>query len=95
MGERHMPSIFPECDRLKQLYDKCFANFFQHFINSEHTFSEENNPCDPLHKAYRNCVEKSLSDGKLYDIDIKELERTVLNTENDQVKKYQQQRQQN
>ncbi|KAJ1369392.1 hypothetical protein KIN20_030834 [Parelaphostrongylus tenuis] len=34
MGERRMASIFPECDHLKQDYDKCFTDFFQKFISS-------------------------------------------------------------
>ncbi|VDM64187.1 unnamed protein product [Angiostrongylus costaricensis] len=58
MGDRRMPSIFPECDQLKQDYDKCFTDFFQKFIASSYRHSYTVNPCDRLHRIYRDCVEQ-------------------------------------
>lgn len=79
-----MPSIFPECDKLKQDYDKCFTQFFEKFISAE--ISATANPCDRLHETYRYCIEKNLEKNKIYDIDLNELRRDVLNTENDLLK---------
>uniref|UniRef100_A0A0R3RPT4 Mediator of RNA polymerase II transcription subunit 10 n=1 Tax=Elaeophora elaphi TaxID=1147741 RepID=A0A0R3RPT4_9BILA len=56
MTERYMPSIFPECDKLKQIYDKCFSDFFEKFISTE--ASAVSNPCGRLHETYRHCIEK-------------------------------------
>uniref|UniRef100_A0A1I7YGB2 CHCH domain-containing protein n=1 Tax=Steinernema glaseri TaxID=37863 RepID=A0A1I7YGB2_9BILA len=83
MGERYMPSIFTECDQLKQTYDRCFTDFFQRYISgsNEHRM----NPCEQLHRAYKDCVEKNLVQNKLYEIDIEELRKEVLNTERDRL----------
>ncbi|ETN84836.1 hypothetical protein NECAME_06640 [Necator americanus] len=58
MGDRRMASIFPECDQLKQNYDKCFTEFFQKFIAPNYRHKYAINPCDRLHQAYRECVEQ-------------------------------------
>lgn len=84
-----MPSIFPECDQLKQIYDKCFTSFFQKFISPDYSPSSVSNPCEQLHEDYRKCVEQHLENNKLYDIDLEELRKEVLNTENDRLKSQQ------
>ncbi|VDK79913.1 unnamed protein product [Litomosoides sigmodontis] len=76
MTERYMPSIFPECDKLKQIYDKCFSDFFEKFISTE-TLAVSN-PCGRLHETYRNCIEKNLEANKIYDIDLNELRKDVI-----------------
>ncbi|VDP17007.1 unnamed protein product, partial [Onchocerca flexuosa] len=92
-----MPSIFPECDKLKQVrraflghnillqaYDSCFSDFFEKFISAEK--SADSNPCGYLHGIYRNCIEKNLEKNKIYDIDLNELRKEVLNTTEDLLK---------
>uniref|UniRef100_A0AAF5PVZ8 Uncharacterized protein n=1 Tax=Wuchereria bancrofti TaxID=6293 RepID=A0AAF5PVZ8_WUCBA len=84
MTERYMPSIFPECDKLKQAYEMCFSDFFEKFISAETlTIS---NPCGRLHETYRYCIEKNLEKNKIYDIDLNELRKDVLNTKDDLLK---------
>ncbi|CAI4222460.1 unnamed protein product [Auanema sp. JU1783] len=58
MSDRHMPSIFSECDKLKQIYDKCFTEFFQKFISPNYRHQYAVNPCDRLQQVYRDCVEE-------------------------------------
>lgn len=53
-----MSSIFPECDNLKQAYDKCFTAFFQQYINTEQRYRSLENPCQELLKGYKKCVEE-------------------------------------
>ncbi|TMS35889.1 hypothetical protein L596_003181 [Steinernema carpocapsae] len=83
MGERYMPSIFTECDQLKQTYDRCFTEFFQRYVsgNAEH----RTNPCENLHRLYKDCVEKNLIQNKLYEIDLEELRKEFLNTDKDKL----------
>lgn len=88
MGERYMPSIFPECDQLKQVYDRCFTNFFQRYISSDNS-SSNSNPCDRHYETYRRCVEERLQSGNLYDIDQEELRKRVLNTDQDRLREHQ------
>ncbi|KHN86460.1 Uncharacterized protein T09A5.7 [Toxocara canis] len=89
MAERHMPSIFPECDQLKQVYDRCFTNFFEHFISPEYSQNSNANPCEQIYESYRRCVEKRLTESQLYDIDLEELRRRVLNTDDDRLRDHQ------
>uniref|UniRef100_A0A914DZJ3 Uncharacterized protein n=1 Tax=Acrobeloides nanus TaxID=290746 RepID=A0A914DZJ3_9BILA len=77
MGDRYMPSIFSECNALKQNYDKCFTTFFQKYINPEYRHKAANNPCEDLHTAYRECVEKHIELYKPYDVEIEELRKEV------------------
>ncbi|KAH7727172.1 Protein T09A5.7 [Aphelenchoides avenae] len=78
-----MPSIFPECDKLKQVYDRCFTNFFQQYINPDYRHVSAQNPCEQLHVAYRQCVEKNLETHRPFEIDLDELRKEYLNSEND------------
>uniref|UniRef100_A0AC34Q771 COX assembly mitochondrial protein n=1 Tax=Panagrolaimus sp. JU765 TaxID=591449 RepID=A0AC34Q771_9BILA len=55
--DRYMPSIFTDCDELKQVYDKCFTNFFQKFISPDYRHRHAYNPCERLFEAYKDCVE--------------------------------------
>jgi len=75
-----MPSIFPECDKLKQAYDKCFTNFFQQFINPDYRHDRAQNPCKELHDVYKECVERNLALHKPYDVDFDELRKEVLSS---------------
>jgi len=84
-----MPSIFPECDKLKQVYDKCFTEFFQQYISPHYRHSTAYNPCQKLHTVYRECVEKNLAEKRPYEIDLEELRKEVLFTENDRLQKQQ------
>uniref|UniRef100_A0A915PSL0 GCK domain-containing protein n=1 Tax=Setaria digitata TaxID=48799 RepID=A0A915PSL0_9BILA len=84
MTDRYMPSIFPECDKFKQVYDKCFTDFFEKFISTEKP--AVSNPCSRLHETYRHCIEKNLEKNKIYDIDLNELRKDVLNTGDDLLK---------
>jgi hypothetical protein len=83
MSERYMPSIFPECDELKQIYDKCFTQFFQKFISPDYRHKHASNPCERLHEVYRDCVERRLEKNRPFEIDLEELRKEYLNTEND------------
>ncbi|GMR37349.1 hypothetical protein PMAYCL1PPCAC_07544, partial [Pristionchus mayeri] len=91
-SERHMPSIFPECDQLKQIYDKCFTEFFQKYIapNFRHQYAV--NPCERLHEVYKECVEESLQKKRPFDIDLEEVRKDVLNTEADRLRKVQEEK---
>ncbi|EPB66028.1 hypothetical protein ANCCEY_14886 [Ancylostoma ceylanicum] len=66
-----MASIFPECDQLKQNYDKCFTEFFQKFIAPNYRHKYAVNPCDRLHQAYRECVEQELDQMRNQFADVK------------------------
>ncbi|VDN02071.1 unnamed protein product, partial [Thelazia callipaeda] len=66
---------------LLQAFDKCFTDFFERFIVSEVPITS--NPCSRLHETYRQCIEKNLENSRLYDIDLSELRKDVLNTEDD------------
>uniref|UniRef100_A0A914HXP4 Mediator of RNA polymerase II transcription subunit 10 n=1 Tax=Globodera rostochiensis TaxID=31243 RepID=A0A914HXP4_GLORO len=76
-GERYMPSIFVECDSLKQDYDKCFLSFFQTFVKEDARHERTINPCQQLHNAYRECLDKNLKLHKPYDIDLDDLRKEV------------------
>lgn len=82
-----MPSIFPECDQLKQIYDKCFTEFFQKFVTPNFRHQYAVNPCERLHGAYSECVKDRLEQTKLYDIDLEEVRRDILNSNSDRLKK--------
>uniref|UniRef100_A0AC34F001 Uncharacterized protein n=1 Tax=Panagrolaimus sp. ES5 TaxID=591445 RepID=A0AC34F001_9BILA len=71
MSERYMPSIFPECDELKQ------------FISPDYRHKHASNPCERLHEVYRDCVERKLEKNRPFEIDLEELRKEYLNTEND------------
>ncbi|CAD5211474.1 unnamed protein product [Bursaphelenchus okinawaensis] len=71
-SERYMPSIFPECDKLKEGYDKCFTTFFQQYVNSEYRHRSLENPCQDLFKRYKSCVEEGLKRDKPFEIDLEE-----------------------
>ncbi|KAE9415532.1 hypothetical protein Angca_004375, partial [Angiostrongylus cantonensis] len=86
MGDRRMPSIFPECDQLKQDYDKCFTDFFQKFIASSYRHNYTVNPCDRLHRVYRDCVEQRLAADRPFEIDVAEVQKEFLNTEGDKLR---------
>jgi hypothetical protein len=72
MSQRYLPSIFPECDKSKQVtliaiffnklgfkaYDKCFTAFFQNYLNSDTGYRVHRNPCEELFAVYQDCVEK-------------------------------------
>jgi len=83
-----MPSVISECDQLKQVYDRCFTDYFQHFISPGTVFFRNSNPCERVHAVYRECLEKGLAEKRLYDIDLDELRREVLNTEFDRSKSH-------
>ncbi|CAJ0586813.1 unnamed protein product, partial [Mesorhabditis spiculigera] len=86
MSERQMPSIFSDCDELKQVYDKCFTDFFQKFIMPNFRHQYAINPCERLHEAYSECVKERLDKSKLYDIDLDELRKEVLGTAEEKLK---------
>ncbi|KAK6737366.1 hypothetical protein RB195_019832 [Necator americanus] len=86
MGDRRMASIFPECDQLKQNYDKCFTEFFQKFIAPNYRHKYAINPCDRLHQAYRECVEQKLATDRPFEIDLSEVQKEFLNTEGDKLR---------
>ncbi|CAD6191411.1 unnamed protein product [Caenorhabditis auriculariae] len=90
MGERHMSSIFPECDQLKQIYDKCFTEFFQRFISPNYRHSYASNPCDRLLEVYQHCVEERLEKNKPFEIDLEEIRKEYLNSPEDDLKDRQQ-----
>ena len=81
-SDRYMPSIFPQCDKYKQAYDKCFTNFFQKYISPDYRHESAKNPCQELQSVYRNCVEKNLAEHRPYEIDLEELRKEVLISEN-------------
>ncbi|CAJ0950705.1 unnamed protein product, partial [Mesorhabditis belari] len=91
MSDRQMPSIFHECDELKQVYDKCFSEFFQKFITPNYRHQYAVNPCERLHEAYNDCVKERLEKTKIYDIDLDELRKEVIGSEEDKLKHQQQQ----
>lgn len=86
-SDRSMPSIFPECNELKQAYDKCFTNFFQQFISSESQPNSLRNPCERLHKIYKECLDRNLAKYKPYDVDLEELRSEVLTSLSEQTPK--------
>ncbi|GMT16994.1 hypothetical protein PFISCL1PPCAC_8291 [Pristionchus fissidentatus] len=92
MSERHMPSIFPECDQFKQLYDKCFTDFFQKFITPNFRHQYAVNPCERLHEVYRECVQEGLQKKRPFDIDLDEVRKEVLNTDSDKLKTVQEEK---
>ncbi|CAI2342288.1 unnamed protein product [Caenorhabditis sp. 36 PRJEB53466] len=71
MSDRHMSSIFPECDQLKQIYDK-----HQYAVN----------PCERLHDVYKRCVEERLATQRPFEIDLNEIRKEYLNTDDDKLK---------
>jgi len=75
---RFMPSIFVECNELKQAYDNCFTNFFQQYISPNYQHNKAKNPCEELHKKYKQCLDKNLTLHKPYDIDLDKLREEVL-----------------
>jgi hypothetical protein len=83
MSDRYMPSIFTECDKLKQVYDRCFTNFFQQYLSPNFRHISAQNPCEQLHLAYRDCVESNLEKHRPFEIDLDELRKEVLNTDKD------------
>ncbi|KAI1718389.1 transcription factor subunit med10 of mediator complex domain-containing protein [Ditylenchus destructor] len=89
MSDRYMPSIFSECDKFKQAYDKCFTNFFQQYIHPDYNHKAAQNPCEHLHTIYRECLEKNLAEHRPYEIDLEELRKEVLFTEKDRLQKEQ------
>lgn len=86
MSERYMPSIFTECDQLKQHYDKCFTEFFQKFITPNYRHQYSINPCERLHEAYKECVNEGLKNKRPFDLDLDEVRKEVLNTEQDHLR---------
>lgn len=93
-SERYMPSVFPECDKLKQSYDKCFTVFFQQYVNSDHRIRNLENPCEDLLKVYKRCVDEVRSPGldltfqrlkhhRPFDIDLEEVQKEILNSRTD------------
>ncbi|CAD5215827.1 unnamed protein product [Bursaphelenchus xylophilus] len=69
-----MPSIFSECNKLKEGYDKCFTTFFQQYVNSEYRHRTLQNPCKYLFKLYKDCVEEGLKREKPFEIDLEEMD---------------------
>ena len=86
MEDRRMPSIFPECDALKQNYDKCFTEFFQKFIAPNYRHRYADNPCERLHEAYKDCVEQRLKEKRPFEIDLNEIRKEYLSSEEDKLK---------
>ncbi|CAL2032746.1 unnamed protein product [Caenorhabditis brenneri] len=86
MSDRHMSSIFPECDQLKQIYDKCFTEFFQKFITPNYRHQYAVNPCERLHEVYKRCVEERLATQRPFEIDLNEIRKEYLNTDDDKLK---------
>ncbi|VDM28907.1 unnamed protein product [Toxocara canis] len=72
-----------------KVYDRCFTNFFEHFISPEYSQNSNANPCEQIYESYRRCVEKRLTESQLYDIDLEELRRRVLNTDDDRLRDHQ------
>ena len=70
-----MNSVGANCTELKQEYDACFNVWFStRFLKGN--YSEE--MCAPLLKVYTQCVKEAIKEQK---IDMKEIEKNVLNTE--------------
>lgn len=69
-----MNSIAKECDELKRTYEECFnAWFTDHFLKGRNQ-----DACSQFFRDYQSCVKKAIKDRK---IDLCELDKNVLNTE--------------
>lgn len=86
MSDRQMPSIFPECDKLKQIYDKCFTEFFQKFISPNYRHQHAVNPCERLHQVYRECVDERLTSDRPFEVDLNEIRKDYIDSEDDKFK---------
>ncbi|XP_076337227.1 uncharacterized protein LOC143239706 isoform X1 [Tachypleus tridentatus] len=73
----NMNSIGEECNKLKHEYDACFNKWFaEKFLKGE-----TNDECFSLFRKYQDCVKKAVEAQK---IDLWELEKDVLGTEQEQ-----------
>lgn len=57
-----MDSIVPECTELKQIYEKCFNEWFTEFLKDGRSTSPT--PCDKLFKDYQQCCQPKLQEIK-------------------------------
>ncbi|KAL3275437.1 hypothetical protein HHI36_020198 [Cryptolaemus montrouzieri] len=70
-----MNSISEACTDLKREYDACFNLWFSdHFLKGNY----DDSMCATLLKTYQQCVKKAM---KEQNIDIYEVQRNLLNTE--------------
>ena len=69
-----MNSISPECQQLKDDYDKCFNIWFSDkFLKGSKT-----DDCAGLFKTYQTCVKKALADK---GINVEQVEKDVMGTD--------------
>ncbi|EFX69007.1 hypothetical protein DAPPUDRAFT_301169 [Daphnia pulex] len=72
-----MNSVSEACSQLKQNYDACFNTWFtEKFLRGDHSTDS----CGPFFKVYRECVRKAIQE---QNIDLKEIEKEVMGTENE------------
>ncbi|KAE8745699.1 hypothetical protein FOCC_FOCC007583 [Frankliniella occidentalis] len=75
-----MNSVGSNCNELKQEYDACFNVWFgTQFLKGNNNESM----CAPILKLYTECVKEAIKELK---IDLKEIERNVLHTEEEKKK---------
>jgi len=72
-----MNSVGSECTELKQQYDACFNTWFAEKFLKGNT----HDVCAPLFKVYQECVKNA---AVRQNINIKELEKEVLGTNQEQ-----------
>ncbi|XP_018334611.1 TP53-regulated inhibitor of apoptosis 1 [Agrilus planipennis] len=72
-----MNSIGTACNDLKKEYDTCFNTWFaEHFLKG----NSDDSMCAPMLKIYKECVKKAMKERQ---IDVKEVEKDILGTENE------------
>lgn len=72
-----MNSIGNECNELKRQYDECFNNWFsERFLKGE-----KEDVCQELFRTYQSCVKNAL---EKHNINVWEIDKNVLGTENEQ-----------
>nr|CAD7587550.1 unnamed protein product [Timema genevievae] len=65
------------CQEIKTQYDNCFNTWFtERFLKGDHN----DEMCEPFLKVYKSCIEKAM---KEQHIDLKEIERDLLGTKNE------------
>lgn len=69
-----MNSIGKDCNDLKRSYEECFNSWF----SDQFLRGQRHDACSILFKEYQSCVKKAIQEKK---IDLWELDRNVLNTE--------------
>lgn len=72
-----MNSIGKECIELKKTYDECFNSWFADKFLKGYT----KDTCEPLFRVYQECVQTAIKEQK---IDLWEVNKNVLGTENEQ-----------